>query len=131
MNSTVSDSWFMRDRSQADPFAAAHRFPKTPWSSHPELPVAFPSRKRRREVSVGKASVVGCSKILIWSSSCSPIGHTLEVADAAELVSCDSCHSSYFSGADLCCAARLALHAFQCFSPFPCPSYSFPHCFSP
>jgi len=42
MNPTVSGSWPMRDHGQADPFALAHKFPRTQWSSHPDSPVGLP-----------------------------------------------------------------------------------------
>lgn len=125
MNPTVSGTWSVRDRGQADPFALAH---KTQWSSRPDSPVGFPLKWKVERSFCGKGSVVDCSKLLIQCSSWSPIGHTLEAADDAELILCDSCQSSYFNIADLRCVVTPCFHAFCCFPPLPCPNSSFPQC---
>lgn len=122
MNPTGSGSWSTRDCGQVDPFALAQKFPMTSGA----LILRFPLKWKVERSFCGKGSAVDCSRILIQCSGWSPIGHMLEVADDAELISRHSCHGSYFNIADLCGVVCLALHAFSFFSHFPCPNSSFP-----
>jgi len=118
-NHTVSSSWSMRDRGQADPSPPARRFPKTQESTHPAYPARPLLQCKAERRFCGKVSTVGCIKMLIQCPSCSPISCRLKVADDAELVSHDSCHSSYFNVADLCRVVHYAFHGFSHLAPFP------------
>lgn len=123
-NHTACSSWSMRDRGQADPSAPAHRFPETQESPHPAYLLRSLLQCKAESFS-GKVSTAGCIKMLIQCPSCSPMSCRLKVADDAELVSHDSCHSFYFHVADLCRVLHYAFHGFSSLAPFPCPNSAF------